>query len=278
LTWHYGLVARWWAEFNTDGVEIAYFRTFIERFGQPVLDAACGTGRLLIPYLNAGLEVDGCDVSSDMLDHCRSKAGAEGHSPHLYLQALHELDVPRSYRTIVLCGAFGLGGSRTRDEEALHRLRRHLVPGGALVLDSYLPYKDADEWKYWTRDGQKVLPEPWPAGSRRATAGGDELELLGRLYALDPLAQVATRQIRARLWHDGEIVREEEHTLLERLYFRDEVLQMLRTAGFSEVEVFADYTKEPAAADAGILIYVATAPTLAGSASGGDFVPRHPHD
>jgi len=22
VTWHYGLIARWWAEFNTDGPEI----------------------------------------------------------------------------------------------------------------------------------------------------------------------------------------------------------------------------------------------------------------
>ena len=47
--WHYGLVARWWAEFNTDGPEIAYFKALIEQYGQPALDVACGTGRLLIP-------------------------------------------------------------------------------------------------------------------------------------------------------------------------------------------------------------------------------------
>ena len=48
-TWHYGLVARWWGEFNTDGPEIDYFRRFIERFGEPALDVACGAGRLPFP-------------------------------------------------------------------------------------------------------------------------------------------------------------------------------------------------------------------------------------
>ena len=51
-------MARWWAEFNTDGPEIEYFRTFVEA-GQPALDVACGTGRLLIPYLQGSLDVDG---------------------------------------------------------------------------------------------------------------------------------------------------------------------------------------------------------------------------
>jgi hypothetical protein len=57
-TWHYGVVAKWWAEFNTSGPEIEYFQGYVEA-GQPALDVACGTGRLLIPYLQAGLDVDG---------------------------------------------------------------------------------------------------------------------------------------------------------------------------------------------------------------------------
>src|SRR5215212_8813174 len=98
-TWHHGLVARWWAEFNRDGPEIEYFRRFVER-GQPALDAGCGTGRLLLPYLRAGLDVDGCDVSADMVALCQEKAAAEGFSPTLFVQAMHELDPPRRYKTI----------------------------------------------------------------------------------------------------------------------------------------------------------------------------------
>ena len=79
-TWHYGLVARWWAEFNLDGPEIDFFRPFVEA-GQPALDAACGTGRLLVPYLQAGLDVDGCDISPDMLARARERAVRERLDP-----------------------------------------------------------------------------------------------------------------------------------------------------------------------------------------------------
>jgi hypothetical protein len=34
-----------------------YFRRHVEA-GQPALDLACGTGRLLLPYLRDGLDVD----------------------------------------------------------------------------------------------------------------------------------------------------------------------------------------------------------------------------
>ncbi len=110
-TWHYGLIARYWAEFNDDfrPHEIPYFQRFVEDDGQPALDVACGTGRLLLPYLRAGLDVDGCDVSADMIALCREKAEREGFAPNLYVQPMHQLDLPRRYRTIYVCGAFGLG-------------------------------------------------------------------------------------------------------------------------------------------------------------------------
>ena len=129
-TWHYGLVARWWAEFNQDGHEIAYFQKYVER-GQPALDVACGTGRLLIPFLRAELDVDGCDVSPDMIARCREKAEREGLSPTLFVQPMHELDPPRTYRTIFVCGGFGLGSTRDQDVEALARFHENLEPGNS---------------------------------------------------------------------------------------------------------------------------------------------------
>jgi SAM-dependent methyltransferase len=131
-TWHYGLIAKWWAEFNDDfrPHEIPYFQRFIERGGQPALDVACGTGRLLVTYLRAGLDVDGCDVSADMVALCREKAARDGLSPTLFVQPMHELDPPRSYKTIFVCGAFGLGSIREQDIEALMRFHKYLEPGG----------------------------------------------------------------------------------------------------------------------------------------------------
>jgi SAM-dependent methyltransferase len=258
--WHYGLVARWWAEFNHDGPEIDFFRGYIERGGGPALDAACGAGRLLLPYLRAGLDVDGCDLSADMLAYCAAAAEREGLRPRLYAQALHELDLPRTYRTIVVCGGFGLGGSRRQDQEALRRFFDHLQPGGTLLIDSTLPYQDAEEWGYWRSEGRATLSEDWPASRqrRRRTESGDEIELRGRVANLDPLDQVITREIQALLWRDGRVVHQERYTLFERLYFRNEMLDMLAAAGFADVLVLDDYSDRPASADSGLVVYVAS--------------------
>jgi ubiquinone/menaquinone biosynthesis C-methylase UbiE len=140
-TWHYGLIAKWWSEFNDDfrPHEVPYFQRYIERGGQPALDVACGTGRLLLPYLRVGLDVDGCDVSADMIDLCREKATRERLSPALFVQAMHKLDPPRRYKTIFVCGAFGLGSTREQDFEALRRFHEFLEPEGTLFSTSRFP-------------------------------------------------------------------------------------------------------------------------------------------
>src|SRR5436309_4669214 len=176
-TWHHGLVAEWWAEFEIDGPEIQYFQHFVEE-GQPALDAGCGTGRLLVPWLRAGLDVDGCDASADMVALCRERARREELEPTLFVQPLHELDPPRRYRTIVACGVFGLGGTRAQDEEALRRLHEALEPGGMLVLDNEVPYSSARRWARWTSEGRDDLPRPWPdEPERRKAPDGSEYAL-----------------------------------------------------------------------------------------------------
>jgi SAM-dependent methyltransferase len=258
-TWHYGLIAEWWAEFNLDGPEIDYFGTFVEK-GQPALDAGCGTGRLLVPWLRAGLDVDGCDVSADMIDLCRVRAEGEGLEPTLFVQALHELEPPRRYRTIVACGCFGLGSTRVQDQEALRRFHDALEPGGTLLLDNEVPYARAGLWRRWTKEERDRLPAPWPeSGTRRQTEDGTEFELRSRTTAVDPLDQTVTMEMRAEKRRDGEVVAvDEARPISMRCYFRDELVLMLEKAGFANVEVRGDHNDAEPTADDEFLVFVTT--------------------
>jgi SAM-dependent methyltransferase len=246
-TWHYGLVARWWAEFNVASpTELAYYRAIVERYGEPALDLGCGTGRILLPLLRAGLDIDGCDVSPDMLALCRKQAAREGLDPRLYAQASHELELPRQYRTIYICDSFGIVGTG----DSVRRCYQHLAPGGALVFNLSLPYKNADNWRYWLPEERSKLPEAWPeTGTRRRTASGDEIELRSRLVNFDPLEQRVTTQMRATLWREGVAVADEEYTLRQHLYFRNELVALLAKAGFEDVAMYGADGEAPATAD-----------------------------
>ena len=87
-TWHHGLMARWWAEFvPAEPAELDYFRGAIRKFGEPALDLGCGAGRILIPMLADGFDVDGSDVSADMIAQARALAEKNGFSPRLSVRA-----------------------------------------------------------------------------------------------------------------------------------------------------------------------------------------------
>ena len=260
-TWHYGITARWWAEFNTTGPEIDYFRPYVQA-GQPALDVACGTGRLLLPYLRAGLDVDGCDVSPDMLDRCREAAEREGLSPNLVAHAMCDLDLARRYRTILVCGGFGLGSTRDQDMEALRRMHDHLEPGGVLVLDNEVPYANRRAWKAWLAKERAALPRPRRAPrDRRLGSDGCEYALSVRMLSFDPLDQCGTWELRAFMWRDDELVAEEEHLLTMRLYFRNELVLMLERVGFSDVSVRAGYTGAEPTGDEDFLVFAARRPS-----------------
>jgi SAM-dependent methyltransferase len=247
-TWHHGLVADWWASMNRDAPEVEAYWGYINHEG-PVLDAGCGAGRLLLPWLREGLDVDGCDASADMIGRCQERARAEGLEPRLWVAPLHLLGAPRRYTTIVVCGAFGLGSTRAQDEQAIGVLYDTLEPGGTLVLDNEVPYSHAGRWSWWAE--QPELPGPWSSEPDRGTASdGSELTLWSRTLNVDPLDQSLRLEIRAEKSMNGVVVAREEHELTMRMWFRDELVMAMRHAGFRSVDVSPGVEER-------ILVYVA---------------------
>ena len=259
-TWHYGLVARWWAEFNEGGSDVAFFQKAIERCGEPALDAGCGTGRLLLPFLRSGLDVDGSDVSPDMIAWCAAKAEADGLSVNLYTQAMHELDLPRRYRTVVLCGVFGLGGDRSTDVEGLRRIHSQLESGGTLVMDHHVGKHDVGSDTMWQIPENLKLPGSWPEmGDRRRMSDGRELELRTRLVGVDAAARSIVREISVRQFDSGVEVANDAYSIVICSYSATEVENMLIEAGFGEVRVNGTLEVQDPALDAERIAFEATA-------------------
>ena len=206
-TWHHGLIADYWALVNLDAPELDLYERHLR---SPVLDAGCGAGRLLAPLRERGFDIDGCDVSADMIERCRRRVP----DATLWVSALHDLDPPRSYASIVCSGVLGLGSSREQDIEALRRLREALQPGGTLVLDN-----EEKPFSWHVRD--------W--GSR----SDEEISLQLRVDAVDEADRCVHMTLRAET-RDG---RREEHALTMRQWYRDELVPLLHAAGFTSVDV-----------------------------------------
>lgn len=211
-----------------------------------------------MPLLRAGIDIDGCDISQDMLHYCRSKAAREGFNPNLYNQSMHAFELLRKYKTIYICGSFGLAGSREKDLETLRHCYSHLEDGGALLLNIQAEYTSAESWNLWLPEYRQTMPQPWPnKGDGRVASDGSEHFAQFRIVHVDPLEQIYTRQVRLEKWSNGELVASEEYTLRGSIYFKNELLLMLKVAGFRETTVHGDYTDEPPTADHEELLFTA---------------------
>lgn len=207
-TWHHGLVADYWASVNLDAPELDLYR---EHLRSPILDAGCGTGRLLVPLRNEGFDVDGCDASADMIERCRRRAP----EATLWVSTLHDLKPPRKYASILCSGVLGLGSTRAQDVRAVERLHDALLPGGTLVLDN-----DERPFRWQVRD--------WNEPS------GEEISLRSRVDAVDEADHCVHMTLRAEA-PDG---RREEPQLTMRFWYRDELERLLEQVGLTGIHVF----------------------------------------
>ncbi|MBZ0303707.1 MAG: class I SAM-dependent methyltransferase [Anaerolineae bacterium] len=240
-----GLAATIWDPSGGDSEQPdqAYIQNLLTANPGPALDVGCGTGRLLLRYLAAGFDVDGIDTSADMLRICQEKAAAQGLKPVLLQQAMQELDLARQYRVIyVPCGTFCLIIDRDDAQEALRRMYTHLLPGGLLVFNLFWPYKESEPLSA----EEQVEGGVWhPMWTNTLPDGREVVQSFKRLR-VDRIEQVMNAHRRYQLVQAGQIVHEEIFASDERWYYKHEVVLMLEKAGFSRVQVTADWTDQPA--------------------------------
>jgi ubiquinone/menaquinone biosynthesis C-methylase UbiE len=150
-----GLMAQAWDLLRGDTSNWSDRSCYLEaigRYGQPVLDVRCGTGRLLLDYLGQGIDIDGVDNSPEMLALCRAKAEKLGLAPRLYEQQMESLDLPRAYRTVLVpSSSLQLIIDSTMVDQAMRRFYAHLEPSGVVVAPFMTLWKEGDplesEWE-----------------------------------------------------------------------------------------------------------------------------------
>jgi ubiquinone/menaquinone biosynthesis C-methylase UbiE len=118
-------------------VELA--RQAAER-GEAVLELGCGTGRVTIPMAQVGADVTGLDSSPAMLDIARAKAQQAGVAVTWVEGDMANFELGRMFGLVTI--PFRSFLHLVTDEEhreCLAAIHRHLVPGGQVALNFYVP-------------------------------------------------------------------------------------------------------------------------------------------
>ena len=135
---YYGMMAEFWDLFRGDTStwdDRFFYLDVVKKYGQPVLDVGCGTGRILLDFLQQGIDVEGVDNSPEMLARLNQKAEQINLQPTVYQQEMDRLDLPRKYQTILVpSSSFQLLLDDALPPVTIRRFYQHLLPGGVLSM------------------------------------------------------------------------------------------------------------------------------------------------
>jgi SAM-dependent methyltransferase len=210
--------------------EVGWYAERLPDVAEPVLEVMCGSGRLLIPLLEEGLTVHGCDASAAMLASCEARLDALGYARTLFRQDATALNLPFRYAAaFVAAGSFQLLVERATALAALERIRAHLVDPGYLFLDLFVP-------------AEAVHPPGAPIVEARTVTLPDGTRIA---YRAETRVDVENRRVDVQSRYEKRtgplILAREDETLALTWYDEDEIAELLARAGYRDAKL------EPAA-------------------------------
>lgn len=205
--------------------DVEYYRRVLAGTSGPVLEPATGTGRMLIPLLEAGLQVEGLDTSPEMLAVCRRNCRDRGHDPVLREGDMTSFVQPGRYAAVIMpTGSVCLLDGSGALLKALACFRESLVASGRLIVDVVPPHLQAGTgpMRHWRRD-----PFRWT------------MQTMHTEY--DSAANQVTSFLRYEKWQDGALVATELQPFRLQYWSLGEFSELLARAGFTGISVSADY-------------------------------------
>ena len=170
----YNPIARLYDAWSASVTEdIGFYVEEARAAGGPVVELACGTGRISVPIAKAGVHVIGVDASAEMLDVAREYAASQGVELDLRLGDLRRPPVPERV-PLVLIPFRSLLHMTTEPErlQALRAARELLLPGGRLVFDVFAPSAEdvEDTHGRWLEREPGIFERAdWDEGARTLT-------------------------------------------------------------------------------------------------------------
>lgn len=218
-------------------VEYAFFRHYLAKATGPILEPMCGTGRYLIPYCTEGFDVEGFDASPFMLNALHKKCQQKNLKPHVWEQFLEDVPTTKKYNLIFIPdSSFCLFLEPDQIATALQKIYELLQPGGTFVFDVETVH---------------AIPAKTGLWHGKAYKKADGTTIISSTLPLPIENNIATVICRYELMQKNDIIKTEMEYFQIRLYYPDELENILRNIGFNSVKQIEAYDLEnkPSAQD-----------------------------
>jgi SAM-dependent methyltransferase len=120
------------------GDQLDFYHNQVARYGEPVLELACGSGRFTIPLANEGINITGVDISEDMLNLAKLKASKARVNIRFMQGDMRSFDLGEKFKFIFI-PAQSLSHLHTREEveNCFSCVRRHLADEGRFLIELF---------------------------------------------------------------------------------------------------------------------------------------------
>jgi len=239
------------AHFDED---LSLYMNFAGLCGGPLLELACGSGRLLVPLAREGYELTGVDSSASMLNLAREALEQAGVAARCKLvqENMYSLHLGQQFRlAFIALGSFAHVYTRQEQRQTLAAVRNHLTPGGRFILD----ISNADVRYMEHLSGQLLHQGTWQR---------DDSAMLS--HFVSPASSPSRHLLELTHFYEehrqGEAVKRTVIRTHLYLFERNEMELLLEEAGFVITDVYGDYELNPFEHDSPRMIFIAEASEL----------------
>jgi cyclopropane fatty-acyl-phospholipid synthase-like methyltransferase len=236
------------AHFDED---VNLYINFAELCSGPLLELACGSGRLLVPLARQGYGLTGVDSSRSMLNQARHALEQAGVAEQCTLiqENMSAVQLGQKFRmAFIALGSFGHVCTRQEQRQTLAVVHDHVTVGGRFILD----ISNADVRYMEQLSGQVLHQGTWKR---------EDGSLLS--HFVSPASSPTKHLLELTHFYEehlqGEAVKRTVTTTHLYLFEKNEVELLLEEAGFEIKDVFGDYELSPFEHESPRMIFIAQA-------------------
>lgn len=215
----------------------------------PALEVTCGTGRIMIPCLEAGVDIEGVDLYLPMLEQLRAKAAARGLATRVHHADMRSFALPRPFALVIIPFNGFVHCLTTADQLAcLKACREHLAPGGRLVFNTIPPH---------TVSAPAIEGVPVLEHETRDPDTGRGIRIFDT-RTLDRVAQIQHSVMAIEEFDEvGRVLTSRASVTDMRWTWKPEMDLLLRACGFARWTIEGGFDHQPLALDSGLMLVTA---------------------
>jgi cyclopropane fatty-acyl-phospholipid synthase-like methyltransferase len=209
-----------------------------------ILELGCGTGRVLVPLSAHCRYIHGVDISPSMLQVCCENMAKANLSPEQARVEQGDIsDLNLGLKFDLITAPFRVFQLLTDDQQIdgfFETVRKHLAPGGVMILNTFCPSGPPKEFvaKNSSVDNHYDYDLPFKGGRlmrfhtfrQPAIWEGEKLVFYPNLIY--------------QYWFDDQLVEESLMEISMRVWYPNQLLDLVETNGFEIINKWGGYQRE----------------------------------